>query len=545
VTATFTRAQLDSFRNLVVQRLGLTFEETRVEYLTDALRGRVAASGAHSTEHYLARLTQDSAANHCAELRTLATLLTVGETYFFRNSDHFRALTGLILPKLLEARQAERSMRFLSAGCSSGEEAFTLAILLRETIPDLSAWRITIQGIDINPAALEKASLARYSTWSLRETPAPMRARYFHQSGKDFVLNPEVREMVQFEERNLTDADATFWRAGQFDVVFCRNVMMYFPSEVSRLVVERIARSLRGDGHLFLGHAETLRGLSNEFHLRHTHDTFYYQKRGVQELEALKPELELRSSSPPALADARADSFARAAPYPDAPVHSLAGSVALGEALSWVDAIQRASDHIAHLAGTARGTAVAAVGATRPAPSAAAAATTPRTWDTQQALQLLREERFGEALSVLGKLPEESRGDPDAQLLRAVLLTNTGDLGAAERTCEQLLAHDELNAGAHYLTALAREHVGDLTGAIEHDQAAAYLDPSFAMPRLHLGLLARRAKNVDVARQELQRALSLLLREEAARILLFGGGFSRETLSHLCRTELQALERHA
>jgi chemotaxis protein methyltransferase CheR len=125
-------------------------------------------------------------------------------------------------------------------------------------------------------------------------------------------------------------------------------------------------------------------------------------------------------------------------------------------------------------------------------------------------------------------------------LLRAVLLTHGGRLALAEETCRRLLALDELNAGAHYLLALCREGAGDRRAAAEHDQVAAYLDPAFAMPRLHLALLARRHGDRETARRELAQAALLLEREDASRLLLFGGGFGREALVALCRAELAA-----
>jgi chemotaxis protein methyltransferase CheR len=121
-----------------------------------------------------------------------------------------------------------------------------------------------------------------------------------------------------------------------------------------------------------------------------------------------------------------------------------------------------------------------------------------------------------------------------------VLLTNRGELPEAQRVCQQVLELDELNAGAHYLMALCREHAGDRDGAIEHDQAATYLDSAFAMPHLHLGLVAKRSADLQTARRELAHALPLLAREDASRILLFGGGFTRGALVEFCRAELHA-----
>jgi chemotaxis protein methyltransferase CheR len=152
--------------------------------------------------------------------------------------------------------------------------------------------------------------------------------------------------------------------------------------------------------------------------------------------------------------------------------------------------------------------------------------------------ELLKEERFPDALDLLGRTPAGSMEDPDILLLRAALLTHSGQLSAAESVSAQLLARDELNAGAHYLLALCRENAGDRQGALDHDRAAIYLDPGFAMPRLHLGLMARRFGDTEGARRELGEALLLLRREDVSRLLLFGGGFGREALIALCRAEL-------
>ena len=160
-------------------------------------------------------------------------------------------------------------------------------------------------------------------------------------------------------------------------------------------------------------------------------------------------------------------------------------------------------------------------------------------WDPAPALDLLRHERFAEALSHVQARPPDPVGDPDVLLLEAMLLTHNGQLADAEITCRKLLAIDELNAGAHYVLALCREHSGDGAAAAEHDRVAAYLDPGFAMPRLHLGLMARRGGDREVARRELTQALFLLEREDAARLLLFGGGFNRDALVALCDLALR------
>jgi chemotaxis protein methyltransferase CheR len=195
--------------------------------------------------------------------------------------------------------------------------------------------------------------------------------------------------------------------------------------------------------------------------------------------------------------------------------------------VDWLDVIRRASERVAGLSSRV---------AASPTAHAAAPEAPPR--DVARALALLREERFGDALEALG--PAEDELDPDALVLRAVILASSGDPAAAEAVCARILELDELNAEAHYVLALCREHAGDRAAAANQDHYALYLDPTFAMPRLHLGLLAKRSGDVDGARRELSRALALLAGEDAARVLLLGGGFTRAALAEVCRAELRA-----
>jgi chemotaxis protein methyltransferase CheR len=196
---------------------------------------------------------------------------------------------------------------------------------------------------------------------------------------------------------------------------------------------------------------------------------------------------------------------------------------------TWVETIRRAAERIEILA-NAPGRQRLAGECTRPGSA--------RAWEIGLVLELLREERFAEALGLMDAFPAESVHDAEVLLLRAVLLTHSGQLAAAEAACERLFKIDELNAGAHYVLALCREGAGDVTGAIYHDQVAVYLDPGFAMPHVHLGVLGHRTDERVNARREFEQAVLLLQREDPSRILLFGGGFSREALVALCRAQL-------
>jgi chemotaxis protein methyltransferase CheR len=489
--------ELERFRALVSQRLGLWFDDGKLEYLANILEHRLEAVG-EAGSLYLAKLAGPQA----LDLRQIAQELTIGETYFFRHRDQFRAFAEVALPDRIEARSTVKQLRLLSAGCSSGEEAYSLSILTQERLAG-AGWQIAIQGVDINPRALERARLARYSAWALRETPEDMQARYFVLDAREYVLADGIRDSVSFEEQNLVGEE--LWGAESFDVAFCRNVLMYFTPECAQRVVQRFARALAPGGYLFLGHAENLRGLSLDFELQHTHGTFYYRRKAV--LDGSSAEL----GAPPLPATA-----ARPAPPVD-------------WASTWLETVQRSSDRIRTL--TEKPLAAAPL----------ARASDAAVLDLSLALELLAHERFAEALEVLYRLPPSSARDTDAVLLRAVLLTHSGRLDEAELACAELLALDGLSAGAHYLRALCRERQGDTRAALEHAQTASYLDPAFAMPHLHLGLMARKIGDRATAQRELSQAARLLQREDASRLLLFGGGFNRDGLIGLCRSELERL----
>ncbi|MGH7284333.1 MAG: CheR family methyltransferase [Polyangiaceae bacterium] len=504
---------VNRFRDLIARRFGLSFDDTRSSFLADLIQ-----RGADATRSDVRGYLDAVDASERDVLRELAQWLTVSETYFFRNREQFDAFSGIVLPERISARSETRTLRILSAGCSSGEEPYSLAILLRERCLD-AGWNLSIRAIDLNPTALAKAASGRYSAWSLRETPEDVRRRWFSNEGRDWHLAQSIRDGVTFEEKNLSFQDPSLWPHGVYDVVFCRNVLMYFVPEAARRIVARIAGSLAPGGYLFLGHAETLRGLSHDFHLRHTHRTFYYQRK-----EALESEQPSPSDIP----------LSFLAPTPT-PTLSAPLPASLDWTTTWLDTVQNASDRIHALAAAPKSN-VASQASEKVTNGGA------RKANLAPALDLLREERFADALASIDGEPEDLARDSDALLLSAVLLTHRGDVERAEKACARLLDVDDMNAGAHYLLALCRENAGDARKAFDHDQIAGYLDPTFAMPRLHLGLLARRAGDRATAQRELDRAIVLLEREDASRLLLFGGGFNRDGLVALCRAELRKLE---
>jgi chemotaxis protein methyltransferase CheR len=495
VSCAATLSQTQRFRATIGQKIGLRFDDAKLAFLGEVLQRRLNDRG-RDGESYLGELEYEPPN---VELAALARELTVGETYFFRNNEQFRALAEVVLPDRMRARRAHRELRLLSAGCSSGEEPYSMAMVAHETIGDPS-WKVSVRAVDLNPSALERAIRGRYSVWALRETPADIRAKRFREDGRDVTLDESIRAMVTFEQANLADENTSLWQPAAYDVVFCRNALMYFEPDQMRAVIERIARSLSPGGFLFLGHAETLRGVSDHFHLRNTNDTFYYQLKDSTE-PAGEPIVQF------------------------VPGQARARMPLTRQDVAWFDEIRRASERVTALL---------------PDPSAPEACQEPSLpFDTAPALDLLRQERFAEALHHVRQKARLPRKDIEALLLEAVLLVHCGQIEAADDVVSNLLRFNERNAAAHYIRALCREHEGAQGSAIDHNRAAADLDPTFAMPRLHLGLLMRRSGDRKIARREFAQALELFRREGDARILMFGGGFGRQALIDLCSSALR------
>jgi chemotaxis protein methyltransferase CheR len=190
--------------------------------------------------------------------RSIAEAMTINETSFFRDSRPFELMRADLLPKLVEARRSTRALRFWSAACSTGQEAYSVAMLMLEHFPLMANWNIRIEGTDLCAEVVQRAQAARYHRIEInRGLPARFVVRYFDHTGEDWAVKPEVRRLCNFRQANLCAPQLPFNRADdRFDVIFLRNVMLYFSQETRRTLLAGIHRVLAPDGILFLGSSE-------------------------------------------------------------------------------------------------------------------------------------------------------------------------------------------------------------------------------------------------------------------------------------------------
>ena len=278
------RQQLAALSDLIGRWTGLHFPQERYAELE---RGLVRASkdfGHGSTTAFVnfCLTTPDLTAD---QVQRLAWHLTIGETYFLRGGQTFGVLEREVLPEFLLARKdGERQLRLWSAGCAGGEEPYSLAITVSRLVPDLADWNMTILATDINTRALQKANEGVYSNWSFRDTPDWLRPQFFAKtSSGDWAIRSEIKRRVTFSYLNLA-ADpypSLATNTNAMDIIFCRNVLMYFSADTMRRVVGRLHDALREGGCLFVAPSEASHEFFPQFERVASQGEIYYRKDGT------------------------------------------------------------------------------------------------------------------------------------------------------------------------------------------------------------------------------------------------------------------------
>ena len=472
-------------RQLIEQTAGLRFEDGDWASLRAAVDDRMAALGISNLGEYdkLLRTSGES-----GELAQLTELLTVHETAFFRNRGHFDLLERVVIPELLQRKVADRRLRFWSAGCSTGQEPYSIAISLLEAIPSLDGWQVEVLATDISERALEQARAAVYPARSLRGVDPVLVGRYFQQCKGGYRVADAVRRLVRFEGLNLVKEPFPFAALGLFDVVFCENVTIYFNVESTRRVIRNFHEVLLDGGYLFLGYSETLWQISGDFLLREWDGVFAYQKAPRSKEDAAD------GLPPPMAGKAAAKSGARRQP----------------------------SRRLRKVAPPAsRGRAVTLEGATA----------------------LYEAGRLEEAVVAAESLVSSDPTNAGAHLLAAKLKADREQIGPALAHCRRALDSDPLLEEGHYLMGVLLRRAGDAQAAAASLSRVIYLNPvgrRAALAHFHLAGMHADAGAGDRAIREYGSALRLLERLPKGELI---DEFSADFLAKVCRRRLDELER--
>jgi chemotaxis protein methyltransferase CheR len=398
-----------------------------------------------------------------AQIEVLASCLTVGETYFFREQRAFEVLEQQLLPELIAARRGrDQRLRLWSAGCCTGEEAYSIAMVLSRLLPDIAAWQVTLLATDINPCFLQKAAAGVFGEWSFRETPDRFKKEYFRRvAPKRYEIADHIKRRVTFAYLNLVEDvyPSLLNNTNAMDVIFCRNVLMYFEPSQARSVMHRLHCSLVDDGCLLVSACEASQGNGAGFAALRAPGAVVYRKSSAGQTPGV-PVAELLA--PVALVAPEPIPLVYPAPPVVEPAH---------------------------------------VTTSTPAPAPA---------PYEEAVAFFEQGLYAEAAEQLAKLVAGEGPDPKALALLTRACANQGKLGEALHWCEQTLAADKMNPGFHYLHATILQEQGAVAVAAGALKRALYLDPHFVLAHFALGNLARNQAQPVEAAKHYQHAQQVL-----------------------------------
>ncbi len=479
MTLSASAVQLSQLSDFVAARMGLHFPRERWHDLERGITSAAREFGFADTESCIQWLL--SSPLKSSQIEILARHLTVGETYFFREKKSFEILEEHIFPELIRGRRGgDQRLRIWSAGCCTGEEAYSIAISLSKVISDLKDWNITILGTDLNPRSLQKACEGVYSEWSFRGTPQWITERYFKKA-KDGRLHllPSIKKMVIFNYQNLAgDAYPSLLNnTNAMDVIFCRNVLMYFAPEVAKKVGQNLYRSLVDGGWLIVSPSETSHGLFSQFITVNFPGATLYKKDAhrpqTAEVPPYEPEDEPNVSFQPRFGST-GESHSEV--HPPQPFDLLPS-----------DAEERNGGK-------------------------------PQLTSYGEALTLYEGGRYGEAAEKLVEL-SQNRDDSKAMALLARVYANQGKLTEALEWCDKAIAADKMNAGCHYLRATILQEQGSAEEARASLNRTLYLDQNLVLAHFTLGTLTLREAKLKESEKHFENALSLLTAYRQEEIL--------------------------
>ncbi len=276
--ALMTPMLFETIRKYIYDNVGIYFQDNKKYFLESRLQRRMNCLGIKSFEEYFDLLRFGTGGN--AEKKYFYEAITINETFFFRNQPQLDALASTVLPEIINVKNAlgKNKIKIWSAACSSGEEAYSIAMIFHDLIkPRYPNFELEVVGTDINNAVVETASAGIYREYSIRNTPQYYLKKYFKPNMNSFELSPEIKKMASFKTMNLYDDSAMRTMIG-FDVIFCANVLIYFDQASKIKVISNLYNSLNKGGYLYIGYSETLHGISKAFKLVSFPNTVGYKK---------------------------------------------------------------------------------------------------------------------------------------------------------------------------------------------------------------------------------------------------------------------------
>ena len=539
-------------QTMLAQTAGLHFDSSKLNTLQTHLNDRAALQKQASLEDYVNYISQKA---HADELRKLVESVTIHETSFFRNHEHYRALREAVLPDLARRHAADRRLRLWSAGCSTGEEPYSLAITCLEQ-PELRGWDIQIAATDLSERVLGLAQRGLYRGAALRYLEPDRLRRWFTRQEGDppvptpprktgpldpltgqreiYAVNDAVRALVQFQPLNLARQHYPD-RYREFDLIICENVIIYFRPDVTRAVIAEFYNRLQPSGYLFLGYSETLWQISSRFELLTRPNTFYYRRPLAEPASTPATPPGVPGVPAPNLPEMlrRLGETGPATSRPSAPPPLPAPRPA-------VPPPPMRQPTTRPLPEVRPGGLVAqplAPAATTPVADPERAVVEARQL-TAQAHALLEAGKYTEAQAAFQAVLARNPAWVDALMGLAQIHANQGRLAEAQAECDRALDIDALCEEAHLLAALIARQDGRIVAAIDHFEKLFYINVESVAGHFHLAELYRAQGQRHEAAREYRRTLWALDRHQDATV----SGLPAAMLQRTCEQQIKRLQ---
>jgi chemotaxis protein methyltransferase CheR len=499
--------QLSRISALIAERMGLHFPKARWSNLERGIIAAVRELEFENGQSFIEWLLSSSPTKR--QIEVLVCHLTVGETYFFRDKSLFQTLEEPILSDLIRLRRKSgKYLRLWSAGCSSGEEPYSLAILLSKMIPDIGEWNVTILATDINTRALRKGADGVYGQWSFRDIQPGIKEVFFNSKGdKRFEIHSRIRKMVTFSYLNLVEDTypSLMSNTNALDIIFCRNVLMYLIPEVAGNVVRKLHRSLVDGGFLVVSPTESSSHISSLFKTIRVPGTILYKKGSPEGTDKSHHGLLTKpaSKSRPVFNPVPA-----ARPViPSTPVQIIPQPE---------------------------------VSPPPPASRAAESDNPDRNDIFEEAETLYQGGSYHKAAERAEKLLSQNPSDAACLALLARIYANWGKLDKALESCGKAIVEEKLHAGYHYLMATILQELGRIEDAIVSFKRTLYLDTRFTLAYVALGNISRKSGKRKEAAKHFENALALLNTRNPEEVLPEAEGINAERLIEIIKTMQQS-----
>lgn len=506
-----TPALEEALCRFITQRTGIVIQDHQLKNLREVVARACRRYGYSDCTQYMAAMEADQLVT--PELEFLIAGITVGESYFFRDEESMDLLREELLPQLIEQKRASGnlSLRIWSAGCSMGQEIYTIAMMLEDLLPDRKNWNLHLLATDINTEALRLGIHGQYGKWSFRAMPPTLRERFFVPAGREFEIRPTMRNCVKFAYLNLAEDPfpSVLSETHSMDLILCRNVFIYLAPQVAQCIMAKFAAALTDGALLLMGSSDLVIWNAPDFEYVHRRNTFYFRRDHRAAANQIFATGVASQATPvkPACAILHNATTGPAASSRPAQAHALLR--------------QRTPGHIPQQAKAKQAT----------------------VCDFNEVTALLRAEHWRDALALLTRWPED-QADARIAYCQATALANLGEMDKALQACATGLALDPTEKHVYLIQGIVLNELDRPKEAIASLRKAIYLDHLFLEAHYQLGQLLLHTGQAAAGRKSLHNALQLAVQGDPERELHNAMGMTYRRFAHILRNEIEMYDSH-